>query len=128
MYGGCRLCPLYPLLFLLHGKRFGKVYESTVNSFIATTSRQRPLCKYPVLFVSQILFRKLSRNHYLIFLNYRDHFLVQKFDVFFCFLFPVSDHPTGSLIIVTKTMARMAQKFSFISFFKKPLTKLADRL
>ena len=37
--------------------------------------------------------------------------------VSFCFLFPVSDHPTGSLIIVTKTMARMAQKFSFISFF-----------
>ena len=105
------------LLVLLQGKKFGKVYESTVNSFIATTSRQRPLCKYPVLFVSQILFQKLSRNHYLNFLNDRDHFLVQKFDVFFCFLFPVSDHPTGSLIIVTKTMARMAQRFSFISFF-----------
>ena len=105
------------LLVLLQGKKFGKVYESTVNSFIATTSRQRPLCKYPVLFVSQILFQKLSRNHYLNFLNDRDHFLVQKFDVFFSFLFPVSDHPTGSLIIVTKTMARMAQRFSFISFF-----------
>ena len=117
MYGRCRLCPLYPLLVLLHGKRFGKLYESTVNSFIATTSCQRPLCKYPVLFVSQILFQKLSRNHYLNFLNDRDHFLVQKFDVFFSFLFPVSDHPTGSLIIVTKTMARMAQRFSFISFF-----------
>ena len=69
MYGGCRLCPLYPLLVLLHGKRFGKVYESTVNSFIATTSRQRPLCKYPVLFVSQILFQKLSRKPLLEFLK-----------------------------------------------------------
>ena len=26
----------------LHGKRYGKVYESTVNSLIATTSRKRP--------------------------------------------------------------------------------------
>ena len=82
-----------------------------------TTSRKRLLCKYPVLFVSQILFQKLSRNHYLNFLNDRDQFLVQKFDVFFCFVFRVSDHPTGSLIIVIKTMARMAQKFSVVSFF-----------
>ena len=29
----------------------------------------------------------------------RDHFLGQKFDIFFCFLFPVSDHPAYSRMI-----------------------------
>ena len=119
----------------LHGKRYGKVYESTVNSLIATTSRKRPppvsdhFVNIRFCLSVKYCFKNSLVNHYLNFLNDCDHFLVQKFDVFFCFLFPVSDHPTGSLIIVTKTMARMAQKFSFISFFFKiPLTKLADRL
>ena len=107
----------------LHGKRYGKVYESTVNSLIATTSRKRPppvsdhFVNIRFCLSVKYCFKNSLVNHYLNFLNDCDHFLVQKFDVFFCFLFPVSDHPTGSLIIVTKTMARIAQKFSFISFF-----------
>ena len=36
----------------------------------------------------------LVSDHHSNFLRDRDHFLGQKLNIFFCFLFPVSDHPT----------------------------------
>ena len=72
---------------------------NTVNSLIATTSRKRPP---PVsdpfvnnTFVSQSKYcskSPLVSDHYSNFLSDHDQFLGQKFDIFFCFLFPVSDH------------------------------------
>ena len=43
-FAGVSFLPFTGLSFRvsLHGKRYDKVYESTVNSLIATTSRKRP--------------------------------------------------------------------------------------
>ena len=43
---------------------------NTVNSLKATTSHKRPLCKYPFYFKNSLV-----RDHYLNFLNDRDHSL-----------------------------------------------------
>ena len=51
------------------------------------------------------LFQKLSSsNHNLNFLNDHDHLLGRKFETFFCFLFPVSDHPVWSRKVVRKRL------------------------
>ena len=65
-----------------------------VNSLIATTSRKRPLYKLSFCFSVKHCFKNsLVSDLYLNFLSDRDHFLGQKFDIFFRSLFPVSDHP-----------------------------------
>ena len=67
-----------------------QLQNTTVNSLIATT------LKITVLFLSQILFKKLSRERPLLkFRIDRDHFLDKNFycHIFFYFLFHVSDHP-----------------------------------
>ena len=75
---------------------------NTVNSLIVSTSHWRRRPHITVLFLSQMLFQKLSRKRPLIkFLNDPDHFFNQQFDIF-CFLFPVSDHLAWSRMTVRK--------------------------
>ena len=47
------------------------------------------------------------------FLNDRDHFLNQKFDIFLCFLFPLSDHPAFSRMIVRKPFLQRQKRSAF---------------
>ena len=66
-----------------------------VNSLIVTTSGKQwspisDLFEMTVLFLSQILFQKLSHN----LLMTATTFFKQKFDIFFHFLFPTSDYLT----------------------------------
>ena len=49
------------------------------------------------------LVSQLSRKWPLLkYLNNHDHFLTQKFEIFYCFLFPISNHPKWSCMIVRK--------------------------
>ena len=60
------------------------------------------------------MFRELSRKGPLLkFLKWRDQLLDQKFDIFFCFLFPVSDYPTWSPMIVRKFFLRINKSSVF---------------
>ena len=82
--------------------RYGWKRGNTVNSLIVSTSHWRRRPHITVLFLSQMLFQKLSRKRPLIkFLNDPDHFFNQQFDIF-CFLFPVSDHLAWSPMTVRK--------------------------
>ena len=64
----------------------------TVNSLIAFTPRKRPLRKQQFCFSVKNCFKSsLISDHHSHFLRDRDHSLGQKFDIFFCFLFPVGD-------------------------------------
>ena len=66
-----------------------------------------------------MLFQKLSRKGPLLqLLNDRDHFLGQKFDIIFCFLFPVSDHLAWSLMILRKLQQLLHKWFFFIVLVK----------
>ena len=80
----------------------------------ATTSRKRPLRKQPFCFSVKYCFKSsLVSDHHSKFLRDRDHFLGQKFDIFFCFLFPVSDHPTYSRMIWVNNYSK-ATKAQFL--------------
>lgn len=46
-------------------------------------------------------------------LSDRDQFSGQKFDIFFCFLFRVSDYPTWSRLIVRKSSHRSDKTLVF---------------
>ena len=81
----------------------------TVISLIATTSRKRPprvsdrFTNNPFFFSVKNCFKNsLVSDHYLNFQSDSDHFLGQKFDIFFCFLFPISDQQAWSRTIVRK--------------------------
>ena len=76
-------------------------------------------------FVSQS--NTVSKNslvsvHYFNFLSDRDHSSGKKFDILFCFLFPVSDHPTWSLMFIRKSLLKRHKSLVLIA-----LTRSADR-
>ena len=84
------------------GLRYGWKRGNIVLSLLVSTSHWRPRPHITVLFLSQMLFQKLSRKLPLIkFLNDLDHFFNQQFDIFY-FLFPVSDHLAWSPMSVRK--------------------------
>ena len=77
----------------------GRSNTPTVNSLLATTCHKRPplvsdhFVKDHFGFQSNTVLKTLVSDHCSNFSSNRDHFLGQKFDTLFCFLFPVSDHP-----------------------------------
>ena len=101
----------------------------TVNSFTgltATTPRKRTPPESDHFVKNQfncLSFKycfkfSLVSDHCLNFLNDRDYFVKgKKYDIFFCFLFIVSDREARSIpdgFTCKKTVARVAQKFSSV--------------
>ena len=87
-----------------------------LHSLVATTSRKRPP---PVSdhftnnrFVSQS--NTVSKTLLSDIFSDCDHFMARNLTKFFCFLFPVNDHPAWSRVIEKKTIiARESKTFSF---------------
>lgn len=73
-------------------------------SLTATTYRKRTLCKWPFCFSVKYCFKKFyGTRQQPNFLNPTRPLLGQKCKIFFCFLFPATDHPEWSCMIVTKS-------------------------
>ena len=95
-------------------------FPSHETTLIATTSHKRPppvsdhFSNNRFVCFKHCFKNSLVSDHYVNFLNDRDHFLGQKFDIFFCFLFPVSDHRAWSRMIVTKPLLE-CHKTSFLN-------------
>ena len=95
-------------------------FPSHETTLIATTSHKRPppvsdhFSNNRFVCFKHCFKNSLVNDHYVNFLNDRDHFLGQKFDIFFYFLFPVSDHRAWSRMIVTKPLLE-CHKTSFLN-------------
>lgn len=100
--------------------------RSGTISLTATTYRERTLCKWPFCFSVKYCFKTFYRTRPLLkFLNPPRPLFGQKWEIFFSFLFPVTDHPAWSCMIVTKSSLKWHKMSSFnsanpASFF--PLT------
>ena len=73
-------------------------------SLTATTYRKRTFCKWPFCFSVKYCFKNSTvRDNYPNFLTQRDHYWARNARYQFCFLFPATDHPAWSCMVVTKS-------------------------
>ena len=82
---------------------FFLTFVTSRRSQLQWTLSKRPLLlsDQPFCFSVKYCFKNsLESDHYFNFLSDHDHFLGWKCDIFVCYLFPESDHPVWSRMIV----------------------------
>ena len=86
---------------------FFLTFVTSRRSQLQWTLSKRPLLvsDQPFCFSVKYCFKNsLESDHYFNFLSDHDHFLGWKCDIFVCYLFPESDHPVWSRMIVKKPL------------------------